>query len=233
MLEKFAQRSQTLQHLAIRIVSSIHPSIEHNLQKIWMLKRAMFHCELEQIPGGYFEFGVYEGTSLYAAVTIHQKLRSKIPRNFYGFDVFDLGIKYFDERDRHPFFLEGSFRSSYHRVCQRFQRFPNVHLIPGYFEETLAGKSPQALGIKDECAIAFLDCDLMNSARIALNFIKPLLQAGTVIVLDDYWAYRGNLKLGVYGAFHQFLEENPKFIVREFCRYGYGGTSFIVAQMPV
>ena len=106
MLLDIAKNSSLLQNLVVKLVASIHPSIEHNIAKIEMLKKALFQCELERIEGGYFEFGIYEGTSLYAAATISLKLKSEIQRNLYGFDSFDSGFKYFDNQDKHPFFKE-------------------------------------------------------------------------------------------------------------------------------
>ena len=44
----------------------------------------------------------------------------------------------------------------------------------------------------DKCAVIFIDCDLMNPAYIALNFIKPILQQGSIIIIDDYFSYRGD-----------------------------------------
>ena len=226
----FAQRSPWAQALVIRLLGGIDPVIEHNLDKIRMLKRALYHCALEQIPGGYFEFGIYEGTSLYAAVTIHRALRSPIARRFYGFDSFDDGFKYFDERDRHPFFAEGDFKSSYAKALKRFRRHPEVHLIKGYFEETLAGPLPE-VPPEERCAVAFIDCDLMHPALIALRFLAPRLEAGSVIILDDYWAYRGAADRGTCGAFARFLQEHPAITTRPYAAYGHGGMSFVVSSL--
>ncbi|MCK9351768.1 MAG: TylF/MycF family methyltransferase [Candidatus Pacebacteria bacterium] len=231
MLYKIAKNSAFLQNLAVNIATSIHPSIVHNFGKIEMIKKAIWNCELEEVSGGYFEFGIYEGTSLYAAVKAHKKINSKISRNFYGFDSFDDGFKYFDKRDIHPFFKEGDFISSYEKVKKRFSKFPNVKLIKGYFEETVANGKGADIHGKDKCAILFIDCDLMNPATVALEYAKPLLQAGTIIIIDDYYAYKGDENLGTYGAFHKFLHNHPNIKAREFSDYGYGGKSFIVMKV--
>jgi len=201
MLLEIAKNSTLFQNMVVNIISSIHPSIEHNIGKIEMLKKALFHCELEEIQGSYFEFGTYEGTSLFSAVKIQEKLKSNIKRNFYGFDSFDEGFKYFDESDKHPFFKEDDFKSSYAKVSKRFEKFSNVKLFKGYFEESVAGKPHKEICNYDKCAVIFIDCDLMSPALVALEFIGPILQEGSVIVLDDFWAYKGNPKLGTCGAF--------------------------------
>lgn len=231
MFFKLVKNNYFLQNVVSKLVCSIHPSIEHNVDKIKIIKRAMFHCELEQIHGGYFEFGVYEGTSLYSAVNAHKAIGSKITRNFYGFDSFDDGFKYFDERDKHPFFKEGDFISSYTRVCKRMKKFRNVKLVKGYFENTVANKATTDVCSDDKCAILFIDCDLMGPARIALDFIRPILQNGTIIILDDYWAYKGSNCLGTRGALQSFLSENPKIKIRDYYPYGHGGHSVVVSDI--
>lgn len=228
MIFDLAKRSHFLQELVIKIVSAIHPSIEHNLDKVAILKKALWHCELEKIEGGYFEFGIYEGTSLYAALQNYLKLRSIIKRNFYDFDSFDEGFKYFDLKDHHPFFKEGDFKSSYARAVKRFKKYQNVHLVKGYFEETIAGKDIRTMYSNEQCAIVFIDCDLMNPALTALKFVAPVLQEGSVIILDDYWAYRGDHRRGTCGALRAFLDTYPNIGVRPYCTYGYGGQSFVV-----
>ncbi len=238
-LFRIARGSTFLQNLVINIVSSIHPTIEHNVGKIFMLKRAFFHCENEGIEGGYFEFGVYEGSSLFAALNIYKTLNSvklykrlnSKKRNFYGFDSFDEGFRYFDKRDVHPLFEEGGLKTSFEKAKIRFRKFSNVHLIKGYFEETISGKKPETICKDDKCAIAFIDCDLMSPALISLNFIRPILQKGSVIILDDYWAYKGDPNLGVCGALNKFLKKNPSIKLRPFYAYGYGGMSFIVSSI--
>lgn len=228
MLFKLARNSEFLQNLAASMHASVHPSIEHNLAKMGMIKKALFHCELEQIPGSYFEFGVFEGTSLMASVRIHGKLKSAFDRNFYGFDAFE-GFKYFNEQDKHPFFKEGDFKSTYDRVLRRFRRFGNVRLVKGYFEDTLGGKTPaEVCGREEKCAVCFIDCDLMTPALVALDFIRPALQKGSVIILDDYWAYKGDPNAGTSGAMGRFLAANPGIRVRPYYDYGHGGASFVV-----
>ena len=231
MLFDFIKNSNFLQNIVVNFISLLHPSVMHNLGKIGMIKKALWHCEIEKIDGSYFEFGTYQGTSLLAAVKIHEKISSKINRDFYGFDDFDKGFKYFDDKDKHPFFKEGDFVSSYEKARKRFRKYKNVNLINGYFKDTIAGKKQKDICNNDKCAVIFIDCDLMNPAYIALNFIKPILQQGSIIIIDDYFSYRGDEKLGTSGAFYKFLNENKNIKVREYCSYGYGGKSFIVSSV--
>lgn len=228
MIFQLAKNSHFLQRIVIDIVTAVHPSIEHNLEKVGILKKAFFHCELEKVEGSYFEFGMYEGASLYSALRNYQRLGSDIPRKFYGFDSFDDGFKYVDEKDAHPFFKEGDFVSSYEKAKKRFRKYGNVHITKGYFEETIAGRNAATIFPGETCAVAFIDCDLSTPARIALDFIGPMLQKGSVVILDDYWAYKGDPGRGTCGAFRSFLRDNPRIKARPYYRYGHGGMSFVV-----
>jgi len=231
MLLQIAKNSMFLQNLVAKIVGGLHPTIEHNLAKIELIKKALFHCELEKIEGSYFEFGIYEGTSLYAAVNMHKKHFGSIERNFYGFDSFDDGFKYFDDNDKHPFFKEGDFISSYSKVKKRFKKYPNVNLIKGYLEESIFNKKTTKICGEDKCAIIFIDTDLMNPSKIALDFIKPILEQGSIIILDDFFAYKGDSSKGTAGALNSFLSENNTIKLREYYKYGQGGISFIVESL--
>lgn len=231
MLLEIAKKSMFFQNLVVKTVGGIHPMIEHNLAKTEMLKKALFNCDLESIEGGYFEFGIYEGTSLYSAINMHKKHFSSIKRNFYGFDSFDDGFKYFDEKDKHPFFKEGDFKSSFKKVEKRFKKFNNIKLIKGYFEESIVNKQPKEIAGEDKCAIIFIDTDLMNPALIAMEFIQPILQKGSILILDDYFAYRGDGTKGTSGALKTFLLKHTSITLREYFKYGHGGISFIVESI--
>lgn len=231
MLFELAKNSFFLQNLVVNVLTGIHPSIDHNLDKTKVLKKAFWNAELEDVEGMYLEFGVFEGTSLYSSLKITQNIKSKFNRLHYGFDSFDEGFKYFDERDKHPFFKEGDFKSSYKRVSKRLRKFKNAHLVKGYFEETVQGKKLEEVCNDNKVAVLFIDCDLMHPALIALNFAAPGLQQGAIIILDDYWAYKGDPDLGTSGALKAFLKQHPNIEVREFFPYGVGGMSFIVSKV--
>lgn len=103
LLFKISRSLLSLQNLIIKMINLVHPSIEHNVGKYEMLKKALFFCELEGIEGSYFEFGIFEGASLFSAAYCHRKMRSKFQRRFYGFDSFEEGFKYFMPEDSHSF----------------------------------------------------------------------------------------------------------------------------------
>lgn len=237
MLLRLAKQITFLQDLYITLSTAVPPLVKHNAGKIEILKCAFWHTAMEKVEGSYFEFGVYEGSSMLSALKIHKSVSSKecaeflgtqFTRNFYGFDSFESGFRYQINDDAHPVFREGEFTSSLDRCRKRLKKYPGVKLIKGYFEDTIQNKTPPEIAANEKCAIAFIDCDLKASTAIALDFLKPYLQPGSVIILDDVFSYKGDPTLGVNGAWDEFLARNPGIKTREFFNYGCTGKSYIV-----
>ena len=230
----FAKNAHWLQTLAVRFIVGLHPAIGHNVEKIMALKKALYLVNLENVEGDYVEFGMYEGTSFIGAFEAHKSTRqpNSAPRAFWGYDSFE-GFKYTTDRDVHPFFREGEFKSSYdftrRRIERHFKGKVNWTIVPGYVEETIGGKAAREMGI-ERVAVAFIDVDLGEPARIALDFIGSALQDGSIVVFDDFFAYRGSLERGVAGAFEDFRRRNPEMIFRRIFDYGYGGQGWILAK---
>ena len=76
-----------------------------------------------------------------------------------------------------------------------------------------------------------IDCDLKEPTVLALNFIKDILQKGTIILFDDYIFYKGDLEKGEYAAFEEFKSQNPNIKFRSAFEYGYGSKAFIVSNI--
>ena len=187
---EFAKRSHWLQTLVVRLIAAMPPAVEHNVEKTKAIKKALYFAFLEKIEGDYVEFGTFEGTSLIAAFECDLKFRrpDTPPRTYWGFDSFE-GFKYFDEQDRHPFFGEGDLASSYDKTRQRIERHfgdrADWNLVKGYFEDTIRTKTALEFGIR-KISVAFIDCDLGSPARLALNFMAPALQNGTIFILVPF-----------------------------------------------
>ncbi|KCZ85722.1 hypothetical protein HAD_08555 [Hyphomonas adhaerens MHS-3] len=229
-----AKNSHWLQTLAAKMITSVHPSIRHNVEKIEGLQKAFYLTNLESIPGDYMEFGMFEGTSFIGAFEANRKTgTSESPkRKFWGYDSFE-GFKYSDEKDRHPFFREGDFKSSYDKVSKRIRKhFKDAApwaITKGYVEDTIGGKTAAEIGIP-KVAVALVDLDLGAPARVCLEVMSGSLQRGSIIIFDDYFAYQGRLDRGVAKAFEDFKVDHPRFVFRRLFDYGMGGQAYIVAD---
>lgn len=67
-----------------------------------------------------------------------------------------------------------------------------------------------------------MGCDLYESAIPVFNFIEPLIQEGTVIYIDDYFAgFKGSPATGPARAFHEF-ESKSRFKFAQHMQVGGG-----------
>jgi len=73
-----------------------------------------------------------------------------------------------------------------------------------------------------------VDCDLYKSAKEVMNFIRPVLQNGTVVVFDDWYCYHADPNKGEQRALSEFLELHPEVDFIQYKKFGIVGNSFIV-----
>lgn len=92
----------------------------------------------------------------------------------------------------------------------------NVHIVPGWFSETLPTFPPQPI------AILRLDADLYDSTIECLNHLFKYVASGGLIIIDDYLYWDGCTR-----AIHNFLSRHD-FPLR--LREGLGGVSYIIKE---
>ena len=222
------------QNLTGSLYARIPAFAEHNIAKYQALKKAFYLTALEKHEGDYLEFGVFTGSSFVFSVKAHRSLQglAKLPTRFFGFDSF-AGFGPVGENEKHPFYTDNNFSVDVARVTQNIKKQTKgaeTRLVPGFFEETLR-KSTSSYGIQ-RARIVLIDCDLKEPASLALQFVRPILQQGTILIMDDFFSYKGDTKRGVHGAFSEFCQKNPAYIWRRVCDYGFGGAVMILVGSP-
>jgi O-methyltransferase len=226
ILSKF----DVLQTIPSIIISKINPAIIHNIGKYMAIKKAFFLSSIEEIEGDYFEFGVFKGSSFCHAIRC-AKANVKYDKrlgamHFFGYDSFE-GFGELQESDGHKFFKDLNFDTNFEKVYARVKRVADVSkftLSKGYFEQTLKGTPPS------KSRIMFIDSDTNSSATLALSFLRQSLQEGTIIILDDYFMYKGSRNKGVAGAFQRFCKQE-KIDFRQIASYGIGGVIMIISRL--
>ena len=220
-----------LQNLLSYFIAKINPLVVHNISKYMIIKKVFFFSAIEKVQGDYFEFGVLTGSSFCHAIRCAEsniKYDSSLHKiNFYGFDSFE-GFGDLPDYDKHDFFQNENFKSNYKKVVKRVKKLlpeSRFKLRKGFFENTLNGK-PES----NFARIIFIDCDTYSSTEHALNYIRGSLQVGTIIILDDYFAYKGMEDRGVYGAFTIFTKKH-KLHTRKLFSYGMGGVVKIFTKI--
>jgi hypothetical protein len=144
-----------------------------------------------RIEGQYLEFGVFEGRSINhiaRAARTPQRSRPQV----YGFDSFE-GLKE-DWRGNH--LGKGAF--------DRGGRMPrveaNVTLVKGWFDQTL----PKFLAEhREPVAYLHIDSDTFEAADAVLSLLGDRIAAGSIVVFDEYFGYRG-WKEGEHRAWTEF-----------------------------
>ena len=79
------------------------------------------------------------------------------------------------------------------RNIQKTARGQKMKIIEGFYKNTIENKTTQDLKI-DKARVVMIDCDLKGSARLALEFIKPSIQEGTILLFDDFVFFKGNFE---------------------------------------
>jgi O-methyltransferase len=74
----------------------------------------------------------------------------------------------------------------------------------------------------------WIDCVLYESARCVLEFIRPLLQNGTVLMFNDFYRFKGHPALGERKAFGELLAANPSLLVTDYGKFASVGQAFLV-----
>ena len=178
------------------VTTFLAPVSVHNFQKFNMIQDIWANIEMDSIKGDYLEFGILRGKSLLHSFNCAKKLQIT-NCNFYGFDSFE-GFPI----ENHDFFTKNNFVTNYEKVKNTFSNFKNVHILKGFFEETLKHNDIKKI---DKISFAFIDCDIYESAISILPFIKERISAGGFIMIDDFSSIDKNGN-SIYKAFIEYFD---------------------------
>lgn len=224
---------QFLQTLASVCIGRTNPSVIHNIDKYLAIKKIQYLGCHENMEGDYLEFGVYQGSSLSHAIRCYRNSchLSPNPQRFFGFDSF-CGFGESGLREQHNIFKDENFATSKEATEKRVQKAAgddiDFRIVPGFFEESLKD-GPQAFAI-EKARFIFIDSDTYSAARVALDFCESTIQLGTVIMLDDSFAFKGNANAGEHKAFTEFVQRTG-IKTRTLLQYGCGGIAYIVSKV--
>ena len=214
----------------------------------------------ECVEGDYYEFGVYRGQTLVSAYLELQRVANRrlsnadiIGRNvdadivrtrmrdqmvFHAFDSFE-GLPVLSNDDaRSTDFSVAQFASG----SENLIRLAGHHGMPesklelhkGWFEETCTPEYAKKNKLK-KASMIWLDCDLHSSAMSAFQIIECLLQDGTILIIDDWFSFKGSRYYGVQKAFYSWKEAESvksRFYFNEYRKDSWKRMSFIVNEIP-
>lgn len=175
----------------------------------------VYHINYNRIDGDYFEFGCHSGygLSIFHSAIASQKINKM---RFFAFDSFE-GFPTITETDNYHAYKKGMLAYAYEEFQQvlKVNKMNDVIPIKGFFEDVLTDELKGRYEM-NHAAIVFIDCDLYASTKVVLEFIKSMLQTGTIVIFDDYWIFRGDENRGEQKALSEFQQKYPHIKFREF-----------------
>ena len=234
-LLKIIKNNLFIQNFVASIASLIPSYLEFSLSKYSAIKKAMYITAHDKTLGSYLEFGVFTGSSFNFAMKTNrriEKIFGAADCEFIGFDSFS-GFGEVKSEDESPDFKDDTFAVDEKKVIKNIEKCAKgqkQRIIKGFFKDTIKNKTTKDLKI-DKARVVMIDCDLKESARLALEFIKPSIQEGTIILFDDYVYFKGSVIKGECGAFNDFRKKYPEILFRRIFDYGYGSKAFIAYKI--
>ena len=107
----------------------------------------------------------------------------------------------------------------------------NIEFIEGFFEKSLPKINHKEMYGDRKATLINIDCDLYESAVPVFSHISNLLQEGTILYIDDYFAgYKGNPFKGVSGAMKKWIK-NVEWELEPYRDVGITGKSYVVYRI--
>ena len=184
------------------------------------------------IEGDYHEFGCHRCRTFRMALLEASKhfLEKKI--KFYAYDSFE-GLPKVEEDHEfgsrsNPGALSTSTEEFKTLIIESGYKLDNVQLIKGYYAESLPRISHKEFYLGRKASLINIDCDLYESAIPVFHHINELVQEGTILYIDDYFAgYKGNPLKGVSKALKEW-QEVTEWKIERYRDVGFTGRSYIV-----
>ena len=235
-LLKLIKNNLFIQNFVANIVSLVPSYLEFSVAKYLAIKKAMYITTHDETSGSYLEFGVFTGSSFNFAMKINKKIEKLFKKNmnceFVGFDSFK-GFDEIKKDDENPSFKSKTFTVDEKKIIQNIEKCAKgqkLRIIKGFYKDTIKNKTTTDLKI-DKSRVIMIDCDLKESTHLALEFIKPSIQEGTIILFDDYNYFKGNKDKGEYAAFSNFRKKYPEILFRKIFDFAYSGEAFIACKI--
>ena len=156
--------------------------------------------------GDYLEFGVYQGSSFIMAFQLARRYRLNTMR-FFAFDSFE-GLP----ASEGAAFRKGDYmcsRESFTRIVKKGGvELERVGIVEGFYSHSLTDTVKQDHNLR-KVAIVNVDCDLYSSTKEVLRFVEDLIQPGSIIIFDDWYAFEDtshSSETHLYGERRAFQE---------------------------
>ena len=187
--------------------------------------------QTNEVRGSYLEFGLYRGAAF--AHFYHALRRHGLNVPMFGFDSFE-GLpvaRGADAEEGFRRYAEGYFACSEAELRSelRRRRVPAAAytLVAGFYDRALRPALYDVPGLVPS-AIVLLDCFYYESTQLALRFIAPTLQNGTLLLCNSYFRFKAHPEHGERGALVEWASRHPTVALTEYAKFGTTGLACIV-----
>ncbi|HZZ64434.1 MAG TPA: TylF/MycF/NovP-related O-methyltransferase [Candidatus Baltobacteraceae bacterium] len=184
-----------------RIIERVRPYTMTSVERINAVCEAVRYVTAAGVPGAFVECGVWRGGSTMAALLALLD-SGNTDREIFLYDTFEgmapptsrdravsgesaAELLANSERDADSVWCYASLRDVRANVLGTGYPKDRLHFIAGKVEETI----PQT--IPDSIALLRLDTDWYESTKHELEHLYPRLNAGGVLIVDDYGHWQG------------------------------------------
>jgi O-methyltransferase len=181
-----------------------------------------------QISGDYFEFGVYRGDSFARAFKKFQQLSLSMgttklydKMSFVAFDSFE-GLPESSDSNVPDQYFKGAYSASERSFLSNLKSksvdLSKVKIVKGFYDKSLTKETIRTHQLKN-LSVAYFDVDLYESTKLALDFVTPMVQNGTILVFDDWYRHKCLPEHGVQRACNEWLSQNSHIKLHVVHRY--------------
>lgn len=202
-------------------------------EKYLFFRRVFDFLTENEVHGDYFEFGCHRGRTFRMALT-EARRHARDGMRFRAFDSFE-GLPAPVTETSVGKWTRGALTTSEQAFCDLIAAhgiYPDkVETVRGFYADSLTAERQREF-VAQGCKIALVtvDCDLYESAVPVFDFIDPLLQAGSVIYVDDLFVgNKGDPGKGMARAFSEFRKRSRWRFVR-YLDVGWWGRSYIAYE---
>lgn len=193
------------------------------------LLESVNYLRVAGVPCVYFEFGCHSARTFSAVIRAAKYLNVE-NFQFFAFDSFE-GLPS-TEKEKDGYFEGGTFCTSKNDFLSLVRSYSGYSLdgnniIEGFYDASLTDRLQEAM---PKVGMVHIDVDLYSSTVLVLEFLKPLMVEGTVILFDDWYCFPPGSSKGERRALEEFCGKYPGFKVEEWKSYSTFGKSFFVLQ---
>lgn len=221
-------RSLVDSRIVDRLLQVFDHRSDNRMTERGMLSHAFEFKRFNEVDGDYFEFGLWRGKTFLYAHRMRRRYRQE-KMLLWGFDSFEGLPGIGDERDN--VWRQGQFacgEDEFRGILRRNGvRETDYQLVKGFYQDSLNEQLHTTMAGR-RAAIVYIDCDLYESTKQVLAFLRRYLVNGSIVCFDDFYNYKGAPDQGEQRALTEFLAEDSRFSFLPYLDYAPLGKSFIV-----